>query len=327
MINLVEVSQLVDLPQLLEYRVVEECIALFNSNRTYRETQKSKLIQKLSLQYVDLQEPYVALVDMGMIWSMATPTAEDRQTQDDTPYKWSDYVHKVSSIILARHGDTDRIIYVNDPYDAAYSTKDTSETSRCRVRHVSTTPTWNWQTFLCQSVQTAAVEGHQQGPAEKLICSYLTDLAQSVDIETIYSVGPLSTNVSTQQPMQNHNFDLPEADIVLFSAYAVLRESGYTGPVVIDATDTDAYGKGKKSVYDKVAKSPVVRRQLSRCRESLDLEEEVVTRHVIYGDNKSSTLAEARAANWKRMKNKSSVYIQMQKAYANTASAPTTWRI
>ena len=114
-INLVDVSQLVDLPQLLEHRVVEECMTLFNSNGTYRKSQKSKLIQKLSLQYVYLQEPYVALVDMGMIGSLATPTAEDRQTQYGIPCKWSDYVHKVSSIILARHGDADRIICVNNP--------------------------------------------------------------------------------------------------------------------------------------------------------------------------------------------------------------------
>ena len=98
-------------------------MAIFNSKGTYK-TQKSKLTQKLSVQYVDLQEPYVALVDMGMIWSMATPTEEDRQTQDGTPYKWSDYVHKVSSIILACHGDANRIICVNDPYVAAYSNKD-----------------------------------------------------------------------------------------------------------------------------------------------------------------------------------------------------------
>ena len=66
-IDLVEVSQLVNLPELLEHRIVEECVALFNSNGTYRKTQKSKLIQKLSLQSVDLQEPYTALIDMGMI--------------------------------------------------------------------------------------------------------------------------------------------------------------------------------------------------------------------------------------------------------------------
>lgn len=128
-IDLVEVSQLVNLPELLEHRVVEECVALFNSNGTYRKTQKSKLIQKLSLQSVDLQEPYIALVE-GMIWRMATPSAEDQQTQDGTPYKWLDYVHKVSSIILARHGDVNRIICVNDLYDAAYSTKDDEQDLR-----------------------------------------------------------------------------------------------------------------------------------------------------------------------------------------------------
>jgi len=56
-IELVEVSELVELSELLEHRIVEECVALFNSNDTYRKTQKSQLIQKLSLQHVDLQEP------------------------------------------------------------------------------------------------------------------------------------------------------------------------------------------------------------------------------------------------------------------------------
>ena len=38
-----------------------------NSNGTYRKRQKSKLIQKFSFQPVDLQEPYIALIDMGKI--------------------------------------------------------------------------------------------------------------------------------------------------------------------------------------------------------------------------------------------------------------------
>ena len=41
LIDLVEVNQLVNLPELLEHRVVED---LFNSNGTYRKTQKSKLV-------------------------------------------------------------------------------------------------------------------------------------------------------------------------------------------------------------------------------------------------------------------------------------------
>jgi hypothetical protein len=122
--DLVEASELVDLPEVLEHRVVEENMTLFNSNGTYRKTQKSQLIQKLSLQPVDLQESYIAIIDMGMIWRMAIPSAEDRQTQDGTPYKWADYVNKLSSIILGRHGNAEKIICVNDPYDAAHSTKD-----------------------------------------------------------------------------------------------------------------------------------------------------------------------------------------------------------
>ena len=41
--------------------------------------------------------------------------------------------------------------------------------------------------------------------------------------------------------MENYCFDQSEADTILFCLYAILRESGYTGPVVIDATDTDVY--------------------------------------------------------------------------------------
>jgi len=68
-------------------------------------------IQKSKLQPIDLQEPYIALVDMGMIWRMATLTAEDCQAQDGTPYKWSDYVQKVSSIIFARNNNATCIMY------------------------------------------------------------------------------------------------------------------------------------------------------------------------------------------------------------------------
>ena len=79
---------------------------------------------------------------MDMIWSMATPTAEDGQTEDGTLYKWLDYVHKVSSIILARHGDADRIICMNDRYDAVYSTKDDERDLRVQGKaHMSPTPT------------------------------------------------------------------------------------------------------------------------------------------------------------------------------------------
>jgi len=42
-------------------------------------------------------------------------------------------------------------------------------------------------------------------------------------------------------PMEMYNFDQAKADTILFSICTVLRESGYNGSVVIDASDTDAY--------------------------------------------------------------------------------------
>ena len=64
-------------------------------------------------------------------------------------------------------------------------------------------------------------------------------------------------------------------------------------------------------MFDKVAKSPIARRQLLHCGDRLDLKEEVLedlfkfTRHVIYGDTESSTMAEAHTAKWRMMKKKS----------------------
>ncbi|KAL8605116.1 hypothetical protein ACOMHN_018917 [Nucella lapillus] len=165
-----------------------------------------------------------------------------------------------------------------------------------------------------------------KGRLQKLIKDYMTELAQSTQTEIIYSVGSHCTNLSTQEPVENFTFDQSEADTVFFSIYSVLRESGYSGPVVLDSVDTDAYvaaavisrqlpgmlcikrkhetifcrglvtdemadcivqlhcmtgcdansgffGKGKNSVYDRVAKSPSAQQQLLQCGNSLDLDE------------------------------------------------------
>ena len=66
-VNLVDVSGLLSLPELMKHRVSEECLTLFNANGTFRKTQKSKLLQKLALQPLDVNS-YTALVDM---WRLA----------------------------------------------------------------------------------------------------------------------------------------------------------------------------------------------------------------------------------------------------------------
>ena len=71
------------------------------------------------------------------------------------------------------------------------------------------------------------------------------------------------------------------------------------------------FGKGKLSVYDKVARSAEAWELLSKCGNSLDIEEEAIeelfkfTRTVIYNNKMSKTMGTARAAKWKAMKKKS----------------------
>jgi hypothetical protein len=55
--SLAEKDGLVDLPTILQHRVTHECLSIFNVNGTYRKVQKSKLVEKFSLQSVDIASP------------------------------------------------------------------------------------------------------------------------------------------------------------------------------------------------------------------------------------------------------------------------------
>lgn len=66
-VNLVDVSSLMSLSYVTKYRITEECLTIFNVNGTFRKTQKSKILQKMIQQSVDVPS-YTTLVDMGMIW-------------------------------------------------------------------------------------------------------------------------------------------------------------------------------------------------------------------------------------------------------------------
>ena len=72
----------------------------------------------------------------------------------------------------------------------------------------------------------------------------------------------------------------------------------------------------------------------SQCGSSLDLEEEMLedlfkfTRHVLYGDHKSSNMADAHAVKWKSMKKKSFIRLPPDAdSLRQTASVPTTWHM
>ena len=127
LLDLVEGSGMIQLESVLESRVTEECLSLYNVDGSMRKTGKSKLLELFNLDPVD-EEPrdHVSLVDMGMIWRLATPTPEDREARkrDGTEYRWSDYLEKICAIILSRHADARLIILVNNKYYLPFSIKD-----------------------------------------------------------------------------------------------------------------------------------------------------------------------------------------------------------
>ena len=66
-----------NLVQIMEYRITEECLSLFNNNGTMVKVQKSKLVEKLNLIPFQTVDSYIALINMGFIWRLATPSPED----------------------------------------------------------------------------------------------------------------------------------------------------------------------------------------------------------------------------------------------------------
>ena len=98
----VEKGELVNLSEILQYRIREKSLSVFKANGTFQKVPKSKLIQKLNLVPVD-PRVYVAIVDMGMIWQIFTPTREDREKTDATIYICEDFVTKIINLVIFRH--------------------------------------------------------------------------------------------------------------------------------------------------------------------------------------------------------------------------------
>ena len=241
-VNLVDVSGLLSLPELMKHRVSEESLTLFNANGTFRKTQKSKLLQKLVLQPLDVNS-YTALVDMGIMWRLASPTAEERVKNDGSPYTWGDYANKIGSVILSRHVNATTIICINDPYDYAESIKDDERELRIQGQgpipnvYMKSTDLFpmacKFKTILCSAGNKKRLQA--------LIKAQLSELSKSIGQELVYSVGEDCVSLSTGDTKDSLSFSQGEADTIMLSVYAALRSSGYSNPVVIDAEDTDVY--------------------------------------------------------------------------------------
>ena len=167
----------------MKHHLTEECLTLFNVNGTFRKTQKSKLLQKLTQQPLDVQS-YAALVDMGMIWWLASPTAEDRENLDGLPYTWGNYTNKIVAMILARHINASTIVCINDPYDCTVSIKDDERELRTQGQsHIPNVFVKSDDHFPSARVfKTILCSAGNKKRLQALIKTQLSEISQSADI-------------------------------------------------------------------------------------------------------------------------------------------------
>ena len=241
-IEIVEKSGLVDLNEIMKHRITEESLPIFNANGTFRKVQKSKLLEKLNFQPIQLDE-YVALIDMGMIWRMATPTVEDREKADGTVYTWGDYVSKIINLITSRHPDAIKLILVNDPYDLPFSLKDDEHDRRSHGKSI--TPRV-FPKLIDRFPSASEFKIILCGPENKcklqqLVKIELSRIASTVLPELIYSCGTSVINLSTGGEVPEFKCNQYEADTIMFSIYSMIRSTDCNTNVVIDVGDTDCY--------------------------------------------------------------------------------------
>ena len=242
-VELVEIAGAFKLEDILKHRVTEESLAIFNVNGTMRKCQKSKLIKSLTLNNISQPNDYTALVDMGLIWQLATPTTENKEKADGSLYTWEDYADKVFKLILERHPNAKRLILINDTYKAPYSIKDSE-----RLIRSGSKPVKNEFMKPKKNVSTATEFHHllskpdEKVRLQKFLETEFEKRTYEFNIEIIYTVvGEYSKNLLTHQPEPEMLCLHAEADTALFTIYNTLRISGYTKPIVLDTEDTDNY--------------------------------------------------------------------------------------
>ena len=122
----------VSLEEIMNHRITDECLSIFNTNGSMVKVQKSRLVQMLNWKETpDWQlQTYISIVDMGCLWRLAAPSTEDRKKNDAFPFTWKDYSSQLFNTIRMRHPRVDLLILVNDPYDLDVCIKDSEHDRR-----------------------------------------------------------------------------------------------------------------------------------------------------------------------------------------------------
>ena len=260
-----------DLIDVMQYRVTEECLPIINVNGTIRKVVKSKLVDKFSMDEQTALDAYIAVVDMGFIWRLSTPTSEDREKQHGEDFTWGDYVKKIFDLVLACHQKASKINFMNDPYDLDVSIKDSEHERHAGLSYAGGSRNVYIKTddVLLSSKQ---LNDFLKNPGNKMrLQHFLKTEFQGLSLQCIsektfiYSVREQCWDISSGEEVEEFTCQHMEADTILFYIYSQLQKYGIEDAVVIDTEETDVvvlaayvahhvegnlYLKWKGAIYD-----------------------------------------------------------------------------
>lgn len=235
----------VDLHEVMNHRVTEECLSIFNQNGTMVKSQKSKLLECMQFEPLCVETGYIAIVDMGMIWRLAAPTTEDRAKDNGEKYIWEDYAQKLIEVVKARHRQAGTIIFVNDPYDLPLCIKDSEHQLRTN-KYASGTKNIiirrNVEFPSKREFDASLRSDSNKIRMQTLLKECMRDYAKrNSNIRFIYSLQKQCFDLSAGDSVMIKDFQCQhyEADTIIFYIYSQIRKMTMQETVVIDATDTD----------------------------------------------------------------------------------------
>ncbi|KAG1651127.1 hypothetical protein GQR58_027466 [Nymphon striatum] len=292
-IELAEGTGALTLEEIMENRVTEECLSIFNVDGSLRHTAKSKLFEHLNLQpTADKPAIYSSLIDMSMLFRLATPADREKKKQDGSDYKWQDYIDKICFMVHSRHPDAEQTYAINDPYPKPneYSIKD-DERDRRAASHPNAGnkfPTRDEKFPGPKEFSSFMSNSQNKVRLQNLVRQCLTNRVERN--RTIWVNKGETTNLGTGEDHPDLIFNHTEADTMIFGIYAKLR-AVYTQPIIIDSEDTDVYIQAAYVAKRTTGKMYIKRKKhLIDCTTLVDNEvaDSIIAAHVISGSDHSS---------------------------------------
>ena len=167
---------------------------------------------------------------MGMIWILATPTVEDRDTGDGSPYARGDYANMMASMLLVRHTVANSIICVNDTCGQTEPIKDDERELQIQGHgHIHNVFMKAGDAFpSAREFKAIMCSSGNKKRLQTMIKAQLTGIAQSIKQEELYSVGEECTSISSGTSLYELSFSQCEADTIMLSCYVTLKKIQYT---------------------------------------------------------------------------------------------------